>query len=52
MRKSAIKRKLVAMERYLSELEILSQHSLEEFEPIKVLGKPVSEIIIEDRGPR
>ena len=24
----------------------------EEFEPIKVLGKPVSEIIIEDRGPR
>ena len=24
----------------------------EEFEPINVLGKPVSEIIIEDRGPR
>ena len=31
MRKNAINRKLVAMEQYLSELEILSQHSLKEY---------------------
>ena len=31
MRKSAINRKLIAMEQYLSELEILSQHSLKEY---------------------
>jgi len=31
MRKSAINRKLIAMEQYVSELEILSRHSLKEY---------------------